>query len=49
MEWLRTAVAMGYRNANEIRIESALNSLRSRGDFRLQILDLAMPSEPFAR
>jgi len=49
MEWLRRAVAMGYRNVNEIRIESALDRLRSRDDFRLMMMDVAFPAEPFAR
>jgi tetratricopeptide (TPR) repeat protein len=38
MEWLRRAVAKGYRNANEIRIESALDPLRGREDFK-KLLD----------
>ena len=46
--WLRRAVGVGYRNANEVRIESALDPLRSRDDFRLLLLDLAFPAEPFA-
>ena len=49
MESLVRAVAAGYRNANEIRIESALESLRSRDDFRFLMMDLAFPTEPFAR
>jgi hypothetical protein len=47
MEWLSRAVAMGYRNANELRIESALDPLRTRDDFRLLIMDLAFQAEPF--
>ena len=39
---------MGYRNANEIRIESALGPLRSRDDFRQQMMDATFPAEPFA-
>ena len=46
--WLRRAVGVGYRNANEVRIESALDPLRSRDDFRLIMMDLAFPAEPFA-
>jgi hypothetical protein len=49
MDWLRRAVAMVFRNRNELRIESALNPLRSRGDFRLLVMDLVMPADPFAR
>jgi hypothetical protein len=48
IEPLLRAVAAGYRNANEIRIESALDLLRGRGDFKLMMMDLAMPAEPFA-
>jgi hypothetical protein len=48
MEWLRRAVAMGYRNVDELRIESALDPLRSRDDFRLLMMDLAFPAEVFA-
>jgi hypothetical protein len=49
MELLARAVAAGYRNASEIRIESALGPLRSRDDFRVLMMDLAFPTEPFAR
>jgi serine/threonine-protein kinase len=49
MEWLGRAVAMGYRNVNEIRIESALDPLRSREDFRRMMGDLEFPTDPFAR
>ena len=48
IDYLRQAVAMGYRNANEIRIESALDPLRSRDDFKLLMMDVAFPTEPFA-
>jgi serine/threonine-protein kinase len=48
MEWLRRAVAMGFRNRMEIQLESALASLRSRDDFKLLMMDLAMPAEPFS-
>jgi hypothetical protein len=49
MERLRRAVAMGYRNRIELGLESALESLRSRDDFQLLMMDLAMPANPFAR
>jgi serine/threonine-protein kinase len=49
MECLGRAVAMGFRNANEIRIESALDPLRSRDDFWHLMMDLAFPADPFAR
>ena len=40
MEWLGRAVALGYRNANEIRIESALDPLRNRPDFKKLMAEL---------
>jgi eukaryotic-like serine/threonine-protein kinase len=46
---LRRAAAMGYRNVNAFRTESALAPLYHRPDFRLLMMDLAMPAEPFAR
>jgi hypothetical protein len=48
MEWLRRAVAMGYRNVDQLRIESALDPLRSRDDFQDLTRDLAFPAESFA-
>jgi tetratricopeptide (TPR) repeat protein len=46
---LTRAVGMGYRNAYAWRTESALDPLRSRDDFRLLLMDVAFPAEPFAR
>ena len=43
------AAGMGYRDARARRTESALDPLRSRDDFRLLMMDLAMPADPFAR
>jgi serine/threonine-protein kinase len=48
IEWLRPAVAVGFRNRIELRLESALDPLRSRDDFKLLFRDMAMPAEPFA-
>jgi hypothetical protein len=48
MGLLDRAVAMGYRNAAAYRTEDALDPLRGRDDFRLHLLDLALPAEPFA-
>ena len=48
MGLLSKAVGAGYRNANALRTESALEALRDRPDFRLLMLDLAMPTDPFA-
>ena len=48
MRLLREAVRSGYRDANQYRIEKALDPLRDRSDFQLLIMDLAMPAEPIA-
>ena len=40
---------MGYRNPAQYRYEPALAPLRGRDDFRLLLLDLAFPADPFAR
>jgi hypothetical protein len=48
MALVRMAVAMGYRNADAYRTEDALDPLRERVDFRLLMMDLATPAEPFA-
>jgi hypothetical protein len=45
---LKKAVALGYRVTDAIRTEPALDSLRDRPDFRLLMMDLAMPVDPFA-
>jgi hypothetical protein len=39
---------MGYCNAGAFRTEDALDPLRDREDFRLLLMDLAFPAEPFA-
>jgi eukaryotic-like serine/threonine-protein kinase len=48
MDILRRAVAMGFRSADRYRVEPALEPLRDREDFRLLMMDLAMPADPFA-
>jgi eukaryotic-like serine/threonine-protein kinase len=48
MALLKKAVALGFRNANEFRSQDALDPLRNRPDFRLLILDLSFPANPFA-
>ena len=48
MDDLRRAAAKGYRNAALYRYEPALAPLRGREDFRLLLLDLAFPADPFA-
>jgi eukaryotic-like serine/threonine-protein kinase len=48
MELLTRSVVVGIRNVNEFRIESALDPLRSRDDFKLLMMDVAFPPDPFA-
>jgi eukaryotic-like serine/threonine-protein kinase len=48
MAVLHKAFAMGFRSGDAFRNESALDSLRDRTDFRLLMMDLAMPADPFA-
>jgi hypothetical protein len=48
MDLLRRAVAEGYRNSASVAREAAFDGLRGRDDFRLLMLDLAMPADPFA-
>jgi eukaryotic-like serine/threonine-protein kinase len=48
MSRLYKAVGMGYRDAYAFRTESALDPLRSRTEFKLIMMDLAMPVSPFA-
>ncbi len=45
IKWLLRAVAAGYRNTNEIRIESALDSLRDRPDFQKLMAELENNSQ----
>ncbi len=40
MEWLQRAVASGFRNRNLLRIESALDPLRNRDDFKTLMAEL---------
>jgi tetratricopeptide (TPR) repeat protein len=46
---LRTAVEMGYRDVLNLRDERALDPLRDRSEYRLLMMDLAIPTDPFAR
>jgi hypothetical protein len=48
MALLHQAVAVGFRDAAAIRTDDAFEPLRDRPDFRLLMMDLAMPTEPFA-
>ncbi len=49
INWVRRAVGLGYRSPDAYRNEAALDPIRDRHDFRLLMMDLAMPVEPFAR
>ena len=49
MALLRKAIELGFSSADAYRTEDALDPLRSRDDFRLLMLDLAMPADPFAQ
>jgi hypothetical protein len=46
---LRRAVDAGYRDTRALDSNHDLDRLRDRNDFRLLIMDLAFPAEPFAR
>ena len=48
IQWLRRAIATGYRKLALIQTDPDLDQLRSRPDFQLLMLDLAFPAEPFA-
>ena len=48
MALLRQAVTLGYRTLDTYRTSDALDPLSNRDDFRLLMLDLAMPADPFA-
>jgi hypothetical protein len=49
MEWLRQAIAGGYRKPTVLQTDSDLDPLRSRPDFQLLMMDLEFPYDPFAR
>jgi hypothetical protein len=49
MQWLGRAIAAGYRNVALMRKDPDLKPLLSRLDFQLLMMDLAFPSEPFAK
>jgi hypothetical protein len=46
MEWLGRAVASGFRNTNLLRIESALDPLRDRADFKKLVAELEKNAPP---
>jgi eukaryotic-like serine/threonine-protein kinase len=49
MELLRKAIGMGNRDIGWLRTERGLDPIRGRDDFRLMMMDLVFPSQPFAR
>jgi tetratricopeptide (TPR) repeat protein len=49
MKWLNRAVAMGYQNANELRIESAFDPLRGRDDFKKLLAEVEQKSPAEAK
>jgi tetratricopeptide (TPR) repeat protein len=49
MDALRRAVDTGFRDLDRMQADTRLDPLRTRDDFRLLMLDLALPAEPFAR
>jgi hypothetical protein len=46
MEWLGRAIANGFRNTNQLRIELALDSLRNRADFKKLVAELEKSAPP---
>jgi serine/threonine-protein kinase len=48
VEALRRAVAAGLQDLDYMRRDSDLDPLRSLSDFRLLLMDVAMPDDPFA-
>ena len=49
MAALHQAVAAGYRDPAWLMADPDLAAIRSRPDFRLLVMDQAMPDHPFAR
>jgi serine/threonine-protein kinase len=49
MHGLREAVAAGYRDLANMRIDTDLDPLRSRPDFQNLMMDLAFPANPFSK
>ena len=46
---LRRAARAGHLVPGKLRVDSDLDPLRRRDDFRLLMMDLAFPAEPFAQ
>jgi eukaryotic-like serine/threonine-protein kinase len=49
MALLRRAIAGDYRELDHVQAEHGLDPLRSRPDFQLLMMDLAFPTDPFAK
>jgi tetratricopeptide (TPR) repeat protein len=49
VDFLRKAVAAGYRDVGSLRTVAVFNSLRSRADFADLTADMTFPGDPFAR
>ena len=45
---IRRAIELGFADSEVLQNDLDLNSLRSRPDFQLLMMDLAFPAEPFA-
>jgi hypothetical protein len=45
----RRAVAAGWPDVALVRTDTDLDPSRSRSDFQLLMMDMAMPADPFAR
>jgi eukaryotic-like serine/threonine-protein kinase len=48
MDCLRRAIAAGWNQAGVMQFDTDLDPIRDRPDFRLLMMDVAMPSDPFA-
>ena len=49
MAALLRATDAGYRNFDKLRTDPYLGLLRDRADFRVLLLDLAFPNDPFTQ
>jgi serine/threonine-protein kinase len=49
MAALERSVAAGWRDLSLMRVDTDLESIRSRSDFQLLMRDMAFPADPFAR
>ena len=49
IESLRWAIAAGWNRPAQLKSDPDLDPVRSRPDFQLLLLDLAVPNDPFAR